>query len=148
MGSRPSDHFGRSWLSNQPDIYQDLYNIVKAPIITFELTNPAFYHLDTCLSILDEKTALACKEAFSVEDWKTLSFFSNLISVSHKESDSPGFACNAHCPDTKHVLIQEGNRKAEKDLESAGFVPIPLQTNEFIKSGGSVFCMKQVMFQV
>jgi N-dimethylarginine dimethylaminohydrolase len=32
--------------------------------------------------------------------------------------------------------------KTAKSLERAGFVVKPLDTGEFLKSGGSVFCMK------
>ena len=34
------------------------------------------------------------------------------------------------------------NRNAEKRLRAAGFEPVEMDTSEFLKSGGSVFCMK------
>jgi len=124
-------------------VYERLSSLTKAPIAVFELKNPKFYHLDTCLSILNETTALACREAFTDEGWQLLeSIFSNLLVVPLEEADSPGFACNAHCPDQKHVIIQAGCQKTNKLISSNGFIPIETETSEFIKSGGSVFCMK------
>ncbi len=130
-----------------PKIYEILHEKIQVPIVTFELSNAEFYHLDTCLSILNHETAMACREAFSEEGWQTLQLlFKNVIVVSYKEADSPYFACNAHCPDGKHVILQEGSRETERQLIDNGFVPLTVQTSEYIKSGGSVFCMKQILF--
>ncbi|WP_161597605.1 dimethylarginine dimethylaminohydrolase family protein [Fluviispira multicolorata] len=128
-------------------VYEILSETTDAPVALFELTHPKFYHLDTCLSILNKNTALVCKEAFTNEGWELLSgIFSNLIEVPLNEADSPGFACNAHCPNGKHVIIQTGCKKTKSLLKSKGFEPIPVDTSEFIKSGGSVFCMKLMFF--
>jgi N-dimethylarginine dimethylaminohydrolase len=74
------------------------------------------------------------------------SIFNNLIEVPLEEADSPGFACNAHCPDQKHVIIQTGCQKTLQLLKDYDFVPLEVDTSEFIKSGGSVFCMKLMFF--
>ena len=55
-------------------------------------------------------------------------------------------ASNAHCPDGKHVLIQEGCPVTNRQLKEAGFIPVELETGEFLKAGGSVFCMKQMFW--
>lgn len=124
-------------------IYGNLSKITQAPVAVFELKNPKFYHLDTCLSILNSTTALACQEAFTQVGWDLLNvIFPNVLRVPLEEADAPGFACNAHCPDEKHVIIQQGCSVTNGMLKSHGFVPIEVDTSEFIKSGGSVFCMK------
>lgn len=129
------------------EIYESVAALTQAPVALFELKNPRFYHLDTCLSVLNGTSALACKDAFTSEGWSLLqAIFPQLIEVTLAEADSPGFACNAHCPDEKHVLLQEGNKHCEADLKKAGFTPLPINTDEFIKSGGSVFCMKLMYF--
>lgn len=125
------------------EIYEVLEAITETPIVLFELVQPKFYHLDTCLSILDDRTVLACREGFQARDWTKLQkLFEQVIEVPLAEADAPGFACNAHCPDGKHVIIQRGNRTTCQQIEKAGFVPVEVDTDEFIKSGGSVFCMK------
>lgn len=128
-------------------IYHFLSEVTNAPIVLFELKHPKFYHLDTCLSVLNATSAIACKEAFTEEGWDLLkSIFTQLIEVPLEEADSPGFACNAHCPDQKHVLIQKGCHKTVKLLKDNDFIPLEVDTSEFIKSGGSVFCMKLMFF--
>lgn len=124
-------------------IYQSIAEISGSPVVTFELIHPRFYHLDTCLSILDEQTVLAAREGFHPRDWlKLKALFPRVIEVDLSEADFPGFACNAHCPDRRHVIIQRGNTKTCEALKAFGFIPIEVDTDEFIKSGGSVFCMK------
>ena len=128
-------------------MYTNIAAMAEAPVVALELVNPRFYHLDTCLAILNSTSALACREAFSPEGWSMLKrIFSTLIEVPLPEADSPAFACNAHCPDEKHVFLQKGCAYTEAQLSSVGFVPRALDTSEFIKSGGSVFCMKLMFF--
>ncbi|MDD1421230.1 arginine deiminase-related protein [Dolichospermum sp. ST_sed1] len=128
-------------------VYDILKEKVDADLILFELKNPKFYHLDTCLSVLNDTTVLACKAGYTDKGWKALKgMFTNVIEVSDMESDAPFFACNAHCPDGKHVIIQQGCTETEKQLTQAGFKVLAIDTSEYIKSGGSVFCMKQILF--
>jgi N-dimethylarginine dimethylaminohydrolase len=112
-----------------------------------ELKDPRFYHLDTCLSILGPQTALACREAFTAEGWATLeNLFPQLLICPQAEANSPGFACNCHCPDGKTVVIQKGNLRTNALLREAGFGVTEVDTSEFIKAGGSVFCMKMMFW--
>lgn len=128
-------------------IYGKVAEITDATVLVFELANPRFYHLDTCLSILDARSVLACRDAFTPEGWELVEkVFPNLIEVPLAEADSPVFACNAHCPDGKNVLMQLGAKETVLKLQESGFHPIELSTEEFIKSGGSVFCMKLQFF--
>lgn len=128
-------------------IYNYLSEKTNAPVAVFELKHPKFYHLDTCLSILNATTAIACREAFTETGWTLLkNIFPILLQAPLEESDSPGFACNAHCPDGKHVIIQKNNFKTLELLKNAGFIPLEVDTSEFIKSGGSIFCMKLMFF--
>lgn len=129
------------------DMYIELSKVTETPIAIFELKNPKFYHLDTCLSVLNETTAIVCKEAFTQEGYELLqSIFKNLLEVPLLEADAPGFACNAHCPDEKHIIIQRGNNHTVALTRQYGFIPIEVDTSEFIKSGGSVYCMKLMYF--
>ncbi|MBC7531173.1 MAG: amidinotransferase [Oligoflexus sp.] len=125
------------------EIYESVKKLSGSSAFLFELSNPRLYHLDTCLSILSDKAVLACREGFTEEGWDLLQdIFECVIAVPLTEADAPGFACNAHSPDARHVIIQRGNAVTCALLQSAGFMPIEIETDEFIKSGGSVFCMK------
>jgi N-dimethylarginine dimethylaminohydrolase len=128
-------------------IYDAVYKVTNTPIVLFELKNPKFYHLDTCLSVLNSNTAMVCKEAFTQEGFELLkALFVNLLEIPIEEADAPGFACNAHCPDEKHVIIQKNNPLSKKLAGQYKFIPIEVDTSEFIKSGGSVYCMKIMYF--
>jgi len=129
-------------------IYDDLtQRISNTPIATFQLTNPKFYHLDTCLSVLSPTHVLACQEGFTAEGWELLqALFPYVIAVPTEEADMPFFACNAHCVDGKHVILQQGSERTHALLKTHGFSTLSVETGEFIKSGGSVFCLKLMLF--
>ena len=128
-------------------MYKTVAELADVTVLAFELVNPRFYHLDTCLSILNDRSALACRDAFTAEGWELVKkVFPTVIEVPLAEADSPAFACNAHCPDGKHVILQAGSKQTVARLRAAEFEPVELSTEEFIKSGGSVFCMKLQFF--
>lgn len=126
--------------------YESVSNLLNVPVIALELIDPSFYHLDTCLCILSESSALYYPAAFTPEGVQILkAFFSNLIEVDAHEA-SHGFACNALCTDGKNVLIHKDLTKTNHTLKSFGFFIHELDTSEFLKSGGSVFCMKMMLW--
>ncbi len=126
--------------------YEAVSSILNVPIIALELVDPSFYHLDTCLCILNESSALYYPAAFTPEGVHILkSFFSNLIEVGADEAIN-GFACNALCPDGNNVLIHKNLNVVNSALESLGFSVHEIDTSEYLKSGGSVFCMKMMLW--
>lgn len=110
-------------------------------ILRYQLVDERFYHLDTALAPLDESAALYVPEAFDATGRALVqAAFPRAIALPIEESML--FAGNAHCPDGKHVLIDAACTQTCALLTEAGFIPIPLDTSEFRKSGGSVFCLK------
>jgi N-dimethylarginine dimethylaminohydrolase len=128
----------------------EAYHIVSetfdVPIIALELKNPSFYHLDTCFCMLNSKTALIHPEAFTSEGLELIHALIPTIIEANKHEAEVLFACNATCPDGKHVIIQQGCDDVNQKLADAGFTVVEVPTNEFRKSGGSVFCMKMMVF--
>jgi N-dimethylarginine dimethylaminohydrolase len=130
----------------EPHVYQHLARMLNLRVIALKLSDPDFYHLDTCLSVLDEHTALIYPGAFDEDGIALLKhFFKRLIEAPEDEARTL-FACNAHSPDRKHVIIQRGCTETNRRLAAAGFKPVEVDTSEFLKSGGSVFCMKQMFW--
>lgn len=126
--------------------YRELAQRLDTPIIALELPTEEFYHLDTCLCLLDERTALAYPKALSEEGMAILrALFPTVIEATDVEA-SRFFACNAACLDGRHVVIQKGVGELKRKLEAAGFEVVEVDTSEFIKSGGSVFCMKVAVY--
>ncbi len=110
-------------------------------LLRYQLVDERFYHLDTALAPLDEQTALFVPEAFDAAGRALVeAAFPQAIALPLHESLN--FAGNAHCPDGQHVLIDSACTETCAALQTAGFTPIPLDTSEFRKSGGSVFCLK------
>lgn len=126
--------------------YETISGMFRVPVVALELTDESFYHLDTCLCILNEKSALIYPGAFTGQGLELIhAVFSDVIKASKYEAEKM-FACNAACSDGKNVVIQKGCTDASKKLRDAGFAVHEVATDEFLKSGGSVFCMKQMVW--
>lgn len=128
------------------EAYEYLAEVLGVRIIVLRLEDPDFYHLDTCLSIINESTALAFPGAFDRRGMELIhGLFPTLVEAPDHEARKL-FACNAHSPDGQHVIIQKGCPATVGRLRSAGLTPVEVETDEFLKAGGSVFCMKQMFW--
>ena len=124
------------------EVYERLSRALGFPVIALSLTDPDFYHLDTCFCPLDEETVLIYPGAFDEAGIDAIkAHFPRILEAPEDEARSL-FACNAHSPDGEHVLIQAGATRTNDLLRAAGYTVVELDTSEFLKSGGSVFCMK------
>ncbi|MEX0720144.1 MAG: arginine deiminase-related protein [Balneolaceae bacterium] len=131
---------------SSPEVYHYISEIFKTPVIALQLVNEKFYHLDTCLCILNEDTAMFYPGAFSDEATALIrAVFKNVIEASKYEAENL-FACNATSVDGKNVFIQQGCVDVNHKLKAAGFNVHEFSTYEFLKSGGSVFCMKMMLW--
>ena len=128
----------------------DAYDIVSktydVPVIALELLQPSFYHLDTCFCMLNETTALIYPAAFTADGLALLrALIPDLIEANDHEANHL-FACNATCPNGKDVIIQAGCTVVNAELRKRGFTVHEVSTEEYLKSGGSVFCMKMMVW--
>jgi N-dimethylarginine dimethylaminohydrolase len=124
------------------DAYEHLNAWTGVPIVVLRLTDPRFYHLDTCLCLLDSDTALYYPGAFDADGVRLLeTLFPALLAVT--EDEAMAMVCNGHCPDGRTFLVHGGCERVNLWLGERGFVVQSLDTSEFLLSGGSVFCMKQ-----
>lgn len=122
--------------------WSEIARITGQDVIPLRLADEHFYHLDTCFCALDETSAMYVPAAFDDASRELIeAAFENLHVIS--EADAANFACNAHCPDGSYVLIQEGSQATVEWLRMHNFKVAELDTSEFMKSGGSVFCLKQ-----
>jgi len=123
----------------------DLARVLQTPVVPLRLTDPGFYHLDTCLSPLTETAALVVEEAFEPEGLALLQrAFPDLIAVPVEEARH-GFATNGNCPDSKHFVVHYDNPVTIAAVKRLGIEVIEVDTSEFLKSGGSVFCMTMML---
>lgn len=125
--------------------YTHLSAIFGVPVLALELVDPRFYHADTCVQLIDEQTALYVPEAFSEKGRALLAAaFPRLAAVPVEEAVS-GLSCNGHCPDGEHFIVQAGNPQTAQIARDLGLEVIEVETSEFLKSGGSVYCMKLML---
>lgn len=126
-----------------------LKGILPGNIRSLSLENPYFYHLDTCLIPVNTHTALYSEQAFNEEGMQVLKqTFTNLISVPLEEARD-GFALNAHLINGHNrtvAIIQKGNVKTIDIMKQLHIDVIEVDTSEYMRSGGSVFCMKMMTY--
>lgn len=141
--------YGGYGFRTEQSAYQEISELLDTSIICLKLINENFYHLDTCFVPLGENSVMLLKEAFDAESYRMVeSLFSKIYHIPKKEAIE-GFALNAHivfAEKEKVALLQKGNIETYKILESEGIKVIETDTSEFIKSGGSVFCMKMMYY--
>lgn len=136
---------GRGPRTKQPCL-EWLSETFDLPWVGLNLIRDEFYHLDTCLVLLDSKSAAYIPSAFDKESKEKIqSSFERLIELDEDEAVH-GFAGNAWCADGQHVIIQKDNPLFCQSVKELGFDVIEVDTSEFIKGGGSVFCMKLPLF--
>lgn len=137
--------WGASGPRTSPEVYDELERLTGYNVMRITLTTEDFYHLDTCFSILDERTVAIYPHAFDKASLARIrGGFQRVIEIDRDEN-LRFFAGNCHCPDGKHVILQKGSKSFTSKLAQEGFEPIEVDTSEFLKSGGSVFCMKMVV---
>jgi N-dimethylarginine dimethylaminohydrolase len=109
-------------------------------VMPLELTDPTFYHLDTCFAPLHADAALVYPDALAGEALELLQRgWSRLHEVTRAEAIQ--FACNGVVAGA-NFIASHVTARLEGILESEGLHATIVDTSEFEKSGGSVFCMK------
>lgn len=105
-------------------------------VLSVELTDERFHHLDTALSPLDERTALYVPDAFTAAGVALItSLFPDSFPVPHNEAKR--LAANA-ISDGSSVLLPHEARTTAAWLRSRGFRPVPLPVTELRTSGGGL----------
>jgi len=122
--------------------YEFVQSQIDIEIIPVKILSPEFYHLDTCLSVLNSETVAYVEGAFDPDVLVQLNrVYKNVIPISAKEG-LRFFAGNCFSADGKNVILQSGANLFCHELKKIGLNPVEVDTSEFLKSGGSVFCMK------
>jgi N-dimethylarginine dimethylaminohydrolase len=139
---------GEAWFAGyhiRSDIaaHQKVAEIIEQEILSLELTNDWFYHLDTCFCPLGEEQAIFYPAAFDPYAIKVLeNNIRQLIPVPMQEADR--FACNAIVAGTS-IIMNEGCPKVREQLESLGFTVLETPLSEFLKAGGSAKCLALII---
>jgi N-dimethylarginine dimethylaminohydrolase len=116
----------------------EIAGIFGRRVISLELIDPRFYHLDTALTVLDDTTIAYYPPAFSYVSRAHLeTLFRDAIVVD--SADAYVFGLNA-VSDGRHVVHPAAAVGFARQLAEAGFEPIGVDMPELLKGGGSVKC--------
>jgi N-dimethylarginine dimethylaminohydrolase len=121
---------------------ESLAHTFGVTVLRLRLVSERFYHLDTALCLLDAQTALVHPRALEPAGLELVrAVIPRVIEAPDDEAHS-GMACNACALPGRRVLIQRGNPVTVARLREHGFHVQEVDTGEYLKSGGSVYCMK------
>jgi N-dimethylarginine dimethylaminohydrolase len=109
-------------------------------VVSLQLVDPRFYHLDTCFCPLNERTVMFAPAAFAPDSARTVrSLVPHVIEV--PTDVAAGFACNAIALGNR-VISSTAAERLEGRLHAEGFdTVVALPMTEFMKSGGGVRCL-------
>lgn len=123
-----------------------LADTLGLPVAPLKLVDENFYHLDTCMCILNSRTVVWTPKAFSEESQKIIDgFFPERIEIPYEEAKET-LACNSISVDGKNILIPQGAKTLKEKLLNHSFIPHELDVGEFHKAGGSLFCLKLAFY--
>ena len=126
-----------------------LAETIGMPVIPLQLVNDYFYHLDTCFLPLNEHKVLLCPDAFDKASMEAVhGVFKEVVEISRDEAVQ-SFSLNTHCIynlENPVAVTPVGDHAVYRELNKAGYRIIEVDTSEFVKSGGSIYCMKMMYY--
>lgn len=131
---------GFRFRSDAPSL-TSLSAILGQRVISLELAQKWFYHLDTCFCPLGNGDVLYYPGAFDEYGRKAIE--GNIGEeriIRADETEAPTFCCNAVAIDDA-VVINSGASKLARQLRDRGLRVFQTDLSEFIKSGGSAKCL-------
>jgi N-dimethylarginine dimethylaminohydrolase len=120
--------------------FRDAMSKLGIPVVPLRLTDPYCYHLDTCLCPLNDEAALVYPGAYASDSLATLrGFWKRVHELTADEAHK--FMGNGIVANGRY-LTPYVTPHLEEILRQESLDPVILDTSEFEKSGGSLFCMK------
>lgn len=121
-----------------PDVKHEAEELFGLPVISVKLVDPKFYHLDTAMVVLDQRTAAYYPAAFDEAGQDAIAaHFPELIEA--KDTDAETLGLNA-ISDGRNVVMPVQARELADQIAAAGFHVVPVDLSEFRKSGGGPKC--------
>jgi N-dimethylarginine dimethylaminohydrolase len=118
-----------------------LGRLLGREVLSLELIDSRFYHLDTCLCPLSGSEVIYFPGAFDAYGLAALTGLvgeERLLSVN--ETEAQQFCCNA-IQVGRQVVINSGAPELAEKLEARGYQVLECELSEFLKSGGGARCL-------
>lgn len=125
-------------LRTDRESHEILRPLVDGELLSLELIDGRWYHLDTCFLPLGSNRVAFCPSAFSEESVKLIR--SRFKTIEVDEEEALRFACNAVVLDSS-VAIPANCPKLVSDLRKQGYDAHSVPMTEFIKAGGACKCL-------
>jgi N-dimethylarginine dimethylaminohydrolase len=114
-------------------------------VVSVELVDPRFYHLDTCFCPLPDGGAVWFPAAFDEYGQRAIrEHVAELVDVVPEEAAH--FSCNAVVLD-RDIVLPEGAPKLVTTLQERGYHCHQLPMTEFLKAGGACKCLTMFLPQ-
>lgn len=118
--------------------HAEIAELTGMPVITLDLVDPRFYHLDTAIGVLDAHSIAYYPPAFSPASLGLLrELFPDAIIAS--EADALVLGLNL-VSDGRNVVMTDAAPELAAQIADAGFEPVPLDLSELLKGGGGIKC--------
>lgn len=138
--------WGGHGFRSQPEAYDEISQIFDTPVVLLKLVNERFYHLDTCFCPLTSEAVLIYPSAFDAASLELILKIFPVVLTANENEAVRGMACNAAIIDGKTAVVQRGSTAVARHMSVMGLKVVEVETSEFIKSGGSVYCMKMFLY--
>jgi N-dimethylarginine dimethylaminohydrolase len=108
------------------------------PVVSLDLVDPRFYHLDTAVAVLADDDIAYWPGAFSESSQRVLRrLFPDALLAD--ERDACVLGLNA-VSDGRHVVLPTAAVGLVDQLERRGYVPVGVDLSELLKAGGGAKC--------
>jgi N-dimethylarginine dimethylaminohydrolase len=112
--------------------------VLGLPVLTLDLVDPRFYHLDTAVTVLDDDTIAWFPGAFTPSSQALLrQRFPGAVIATAEDASVLGL--NA-VSDGRHVVLPRQAARLSRTLAERGFVPVGVDVSELLKAGGGPKC--------
>jgi N-dimethylarginine dimethylaminohydrolase len=121
-----------------PQAHDEAQELLGLPVISLQLIDPRFYHLDTALAVLDDDAIAYYPGAFSAGSQAVLRrMYPDAILA--EAVDALVLGLNAVSDGENVVLPATATGLADR-LRAEGFRPVPVDLSELLKAGGGPKC--------
>ena len=122
----------------EPRAHVEAAAALRRPLLTLELVDPRYYHLDTAVAVLDAETIAWLPGAFTPASQDAVrARFPHAIEAD--PDDAAVLGLNA-VSDGRNVVLPAAATGLAAALADRGFVPVPVDLSELLKGGGGPKC--------
>jgi N-dimethylarginine dimethylaminohydrolase len=127
-----------SGFRTDPRAHAEAARVLGCEVVSLELSDPRYYHLDTAVAVLDATTVAWLPQAFTARSRAALrERFPDALVADPRDAAVLGL--NA-VSDGRHVVLPGGATRLAAALVERGFVPVPVDLSELRKGGGGPKC--------